>query len=307
VLSPYSGRWKPYPIVYDRKWLGGLAHGDVDPRIAGRELYAGGKRGNLYQVVAYPQHALDCRLIAHLPGREIHTILAGELDPASDGPELLVFTRPGGLFRVTPTGADGKFETEHVAELSGRIRDAVVLPRSSEGTPRIATVSRTGRLELLTMTVTGPVWRLVYADAMGMGRVTAQPARVGQPLVLYATHDDGRILRHEEQAGGSWRTETIFCGPLGPRGIAAGQFHSDPDVETVAFFGYSRKVQLLSRVAGGKWTVETLFQDRHKGHWLAVAELDGRNGTLELLSSGYSGRIVMLSRPPGYGRDVLAE
>jgi len=29
----------------DGKWLGGLCHGDVDPRIAGAELYTGGQNG----------------------------------------------------------------------------------------------------------------------------------------------------------------------------------------------------------------------------------------------------------------------
>ena len=71
-------------------------------------------------------------------------------------------------------------------------------------------------------------------------------------------------------------------------------------------FGYSGKVQLLSR-KDGPWKVETLFQDSDKGHWLAVAEVDGRNGTRELISSGYSGRIVLLSRPPGYGRSEACE
>ena len=88
--------------------------------------------------------------------------------------------------------------------------------------------------------------------------------------------------------------------------IAAGRFHQDPKVETVAVFGYSGKVQLLSRIEG-KWKVETLFQDTDKGHGLAVAELDGRNNTRELLSSGYSGRIVMLARPAGYGRRELCD
>ncbi|MFQ5845889.1 MAG: hypothetical protein ACE5JG_12975, partial [Planctomycetota bacterium] len=148
VLASYSGRWTPMTIIHDRRWLGGLAHADVDPRLPGRELYTGGQRGNLFQVGAYPQGSLDCRLIAHFPGREIHTIVAGELDPASPGKELLVFTRPGGLFRVTPTGADGTFRSERIADVPGRVRDALVLPAAPGAVPEIATVSRAGQLRL---------------------------------------------------------------------------------------------------------------------------------------------------------------
>ena len=67
-------------------------------------------------------------------------------------------------------------------------------------------------------------------------------------------------------------------------------------------FGYSRKVELLSRVPGGPWESEVLFTDVDKGHWLATGELDGRNSTDEIVGSGYGGRIFLLSRPPGYGR-----
>jgi hypothetical protein len=140
---------------------------------------------------------------------------------------------------------------------------------------------------------------------MGMGRLALAPASTGAGPVLYATHDDGRILRAARGAGGAWRTEVIYHGPLGPRGVVAGPFDEDPAVETVAVFGYSGKVELLTRGPEG-WRAETIFEDRDKGHWLAVAELDGRNGTREILTSGYSGRIVLLSRPPGYGRAELA-
>ena len=110
-------------------------------------------------------------------------------------------------------------------------------------------------------------------------------------------------LPRHERLGDCWESEVVYLGPQGPRGIAAGRFHADPEVETVAVFGYSAKVELLSRRTGGTWEVETLFVDRDKGHWLCTAELDGRNATDELLASGYGGRIVLLSRPPGYGLD----
>jgi len=304
VLISYSGKWTPLQAVNDGKWLGGLAHGDVDPRIEGAELYAGSQRGNVYQVVAWHHGALDSRLIAHLPGKEIHTLVAGDFDPRNPGPELLIFTRPGALYEATPTGADGTFETRLLQVLPGRVRDAVALPPEDGGLPAVATVSRAGLLQLLRFTEKGPVWSLIHAEAMGMGRIALRPPETGKPLVLYSTLDDGRILRHERQASGAWKTETIYLGSQGARGVAAGPFDADPGRETVAVFGYSGKVELLTRTDEG-WKGETLFRDRDKGHWLAAAELDGRNATREILLSGYGGRIVMLARPPGYGRPEI--
>jgi len=304
VLVSYSGKWTPLQAVNDGKWLGGLAHGDVDPRIAGAELYAGSQRGNVYQVVPYHHGALDSRLIAHLPGKEIHTLVAGDFDPRNAGAELLIFTRPGALYEATPTGPDGTFETKLLETLPGRVRDAVPLPAMDGRLPAIATASRAGRLQLLRFTETGPAWSLIHDEGMGMGRIALRPPEPGKPLVLYSTLDDGRIQRHERQTSGAWTTETIYLGPQGARGVAAGRFDSDPKRETVAIFGYSGKAELLTRTETG-WKAETLFHDRDKGHWLAAAELDGRNGTRELLLSGYGGRIVMLARPPGYGRSGI--
>jgi len=304
ICVSYSGKWTPFPIIEDGKWLGGLEHGDLDPRIDGAELYTGGQLGNLYQVVPYPNGALDQRLIARFPGREIHTLIGGDVDAAHEGAELIVFTRPGGLFRVTADGPDGSFRTEQLQELDGRVRDAVVLPRDPEDAslpPQIATVSRAGWLRLLTLTADGPVWETVYKANMGMGRLSVAPHRKGSGLVLYTTHDDGRILRHERR-GGQWTQELIHISTQGPRGVVAGHFDADPMVETLAVFSYGKKVEYLRRAPGEKWTVEEIFEDRGKGHWMARAEVDGRNGTDELILSGYGGRIVLLSRQPGVGR-----
>lgn len=305
VVVSYSGKWTPNTRVHDGKWLGGLAHGDVDPRVPGTELYTGGQSGNLYQLVAYPHGALDARLIAHLPGRELHTIVAGELDPSNATPELLVFTHPGELYRVAPTGGDGRFETELLCELPGRVRDAVVLQGKDGGTPEIATVSRDGVLAILRLEEGRVVRKEVHREPMGMGRIALR--RGGEdPLVLYVTLDDGRVQRHERR-GDSWTTETIHAGAQGARGVVSGRFTADPDEETIAVFGYSAEVELLSRRAGGPWRAKTIFEDRDRGHWLAVAELDGRNATDEILGSGYGGRIFLLARPPGFGVDEEGE
>jgi hypothetical protein len=303
VLTGYSGKWWSFPIVNDGRWLGGLAFDDVDPRIEGSELYAGSQRGNVYQVVPYRHATLDCRLIAHFAGREVHTVVAGDFDPTTKGRrELLVFTRPGALFRLTPTGEHGRFERTKLQDLDGRVRDAVVLPGSGR---ELATVSRAGRLALLSFETGRPQWQTLYRAPTGMGRVALKPYRPEEPLVLYTTLDDGRVVRHVRLLTGGWRHETIYLGPQGPRGIAAGRFDADPNVETVAIFGYSKKVQLLTK-RGATWKAETIFADDAKGHWLARAELDGRNATDELLATGYGGRIVLLARPPGYGREEAA-
>ncbi|MFH2000054.1 MAG: ABC transporter substrate-binding protein [Planctomycetota bacterium] len=306
VLIGYSGKWTSMDIVHDMSWLGGLAHADVDPRVPGKELYVGGRRGHLYQVIPYPQGALDCRLIASFPGLEIHTLAAGDLDPVESGSELLVFTNPGHLIEVTPNGEHGAFKTKHLQSLTGRVRDAVILPACEEGISPIATVSRAGKVELLQLRNDGPQWQVLYQTEMGLGRLAVRPCWPGHPTVLYSTTDDGRVLRHEKQSDDQWKTEAIFLGSQGLRGIAAGRFSEDPERETVAIFGYDRKVRLLTRQEKGAWKVEVLFEDRDKGHWLSFAELDGRNATREIIGSGYGGRIFMLTRPPGYGLTEVA-
>lgn len=298
VMVSYSGKWYPMNVLRDGWWLGGLTHGDVDPRVPGAELYTGGKLGILYQVLPNEDGLPDGRRIANIPGREIHTILGGDLDPTSPGSELLVFTRPGALYRVTPMGENGAFEATLIEEYPGRIRDAVILPDGK----RIATVSRTGEMRILMLTTSGPKWETIYQVDMGLGRIAMDAS--GPNLVLYTTHDDGRIGRHEERDG-AWKHEIIYHGPQGARGVTVGRFDDDDKTETVAIFGYSGRVELLTGKAG-KWKAETLFIDSTEGHWIATGELDGRNATDELVCSGFGGRIVMLFRPPGYGRKELA-
>ncbi|MDF1799828.1 MAG: hypothetical protein P1V81_11680 [Planctomycetota bacterium] len=306
VCVSYSGKWTPLPIIKDGVWLGGLEHGDLDARIDGSEVYTGGKAGHLYQVVPYPHGGMDYRRIADFPGCEIHTLVGGEVDASHEGPELLVFTRPGGLYRVSADGPDGTFRTVELDGLDGRVRDAVLLPKDPSrpnAAPAVAMVSRAGWLRVLHLAADGVRWSTVHEEPMGLGRISLGPGRAGAPYLLYSCLDDGRILRHAPptSAGGEWTTELVHVGPQGPRGVTAGRFDPDPAVETVAIFGYGRKAQLLRRAPGEDWTVETLFVDLDKGHWLARAEVDGRNTTDELVLSGYSGRITLLARTPGTG------
>jgi hypothetical protein len=307
VLWSYSGKWTPRQTVEDVEWLGALAVDDLDPRLPGPEVYTGGKRGNLYRIHADGHLTFDTRVIARMPGEELHTAVAGDLDAARAGGELLVFTGRGEAHLVVPDGAPGGgFTQRPLAQLPGRVRQAVRLPEA-DGAPgrRVAAALRSGEVLLLDLHDGRLAWEVVLEEPMGLGRLALAPFRAGAPTVLYVTRDDGLVLRLERRAGG-WVREVVYAGPQGPRGVAAGRFDADPLAETLAVFGYGGRVQLLTRRPGAGWEARTLFEDIDRGHWLAAAELDGRNGTDELLCTGYSGRIVLLARPPGYGLPGMA-
>ncbi|MAW59421.1 MAG: hypothetical protein CMJ94_01155 [Planctomycetes bacterium] len=291
VLVSYSGKWTPFPILRDGVWLGALAQGEADPRVAGPEVYTGGAAGRLYQLRAYHDGGLDARRIAAFPGKELHTVVAGEFDPRNDSPEVLVFTRPGAWYRVSPTGEHGEWVSEELGPLQARIRDALVLSADESGRSPIITAARDGAIRELRFDAGGPQWSLIHQVGQGRGRLAAG----SDGRVVYSTADDGRVFRHERTASG-WQTELVYSGSHGPRGLAAGRFHPDPQQECLALFGYSGRVELLTRAPGQAWQTEVLFVDRDKGHWLCAGEFDGRNNTLEIFASGYGGRIVMLSR-----------
>ncbi len=301
VLVSYSGKWTPQLAVHDGQWLAALGHGDVDPAVPGKELYAGGKGGNLHQLVPRPKGRFDSREIWNVRDDEIHTVVAADLRPARPGDELWLFTMSGRFFEVRVD--DGVADATERPRLSGRVRDAVLLRHASNGAPTVLTVSRSGELAALRADGDGVAMTVLAREPMGLGRV----ALSADGRAAYVTRDDGLILRFaldgaSADAGGP-RREIVYAGPQGPRGLVAGRFDADPAVETLAVFGYSKKVQLLKRRAGEPWHVETIFTDVDAGHWLGKGELDGRNATDEILCSGYSGRVVMLARPPGHGLD----
>jgi hypothetical protein len=300
LLWSYSGKWTPVTTVNDGKWLGGFVHGDLDPRLPGPEIYTGSQNGNIWQVTTHQTLFCSSRLIAQIPGREIHTLVGGDLDAKVPGGVLLAFTNPGGLYMLRPAASGEGWQTSALGDLPGRIRDAALLP-PEPGQPReIATVGRHGKFETMTLDGGVPTWRTVHQAPMGMGRLALRDGATPASVVAYTVADDGCVWRHQRDVARTWQTELIYVGDQGMRGCAAGRFDADPAVETVAVFGYFKRVDLLSRRADG-WHVETLFVDRDKGHWLARGEFDGRNGTDELVATGYSGRVVLLARPPGYG------
>lgn len=305
ILSSYSGTWSPIPTTEDGGWLGALVMADLDPTEPGEEMYAAGRRGNVYQFLQHERAAFDVRLMAQIPGEEIHTLVAGDLVVERAGPELLAFTAQGDVVELRFDPERRRFETIARAKLPGRVRQAVLLPRVGEEPATIAAVGGFGALVLLRMGTGGLKVHEIAREPAGLGRLALRRPESEKPLVLYVGRDDGMILRFERGEGAAWRREAIYAGPQGTRGVAAGRFDADPDVETVAVFGYSTRVQLLSRKVGEAWRVETIFTDVDRGHWLEAAELDGRNVTDELIGSGFGKRVFLLSRPPGYGLDEV--
>lgn len=283
VLVQYAGKWTDHGAAHDTTWFGGLAHGDLDPRKPGRELYLGAASGRVWQISPQPEGVLDANVIAELAGAEVHTLVALE-------GELVAFTSPGAMWRLRPRADDTRFEAREVALTRGRVRDAVRLSNGS-----LALVSRDGTLEVRAGSALEREGEIVLRVEGGLGRLAASSAGV-----LYAASDDGVVWRCERESGG-WSNERVFVGPQGLRGIVCGRFSAPAPREELAVFGYSGAVLLLARDDQGAWSSSAIFTDRDKGHWLGVGELDQRNSTDELVGSGYGGRVFVLAREPGYG------
>ena len=311
ILYGYSGRWTPLTALHDGYWLGGMAWIDLDPRRPGCELYVGGKRGRLYQVHPCEKGGVEVRVVENFRGEEISTLAGGRLRAGPESPPaMLVFTTLGGVYLVDvpPDATADSYRARQIARVPGRVRDAVTVGRLDDGeAPWVATVSHASEVALVRLADNDRLERkVILAEPMGFGRLALRPPGGDAPPVLYVGRDDGALLRLQRNRDGSWRREMIYAGPQGIRGVVAGRFDADPEAESVAVFGYSGKVQVVTRRPGKAWTAETIFKDRDRGHALAVAELDGRNATREIVGSGYGCRIFLLSRPPGYGLEGVA-
>lgn len=313
LLTVYSGRWTMHSVNPDGQWLAPSRPADVDPRIPGREVYCAGKAGNVHRVWTEPRpfgrFELRSVEIGHAAGEEFHAVLAGDLDPARRGDELLAFGLSGVVYELTaaPAAEGGdKFGMRKLADIAGRVRDALILPREGDGATRILAVSRSGHLFELQLHDGQLSQRALAQETSGLGRLALAPRGKGDPLVVYATRDDGLLLRFMATTAGAWQREPIFAGPQGLRGVAAGRFFADPQREAVATFGYGKEVHLISRLPGQPWQAESIYTDQDQGHWLTVGEFDGRNGTDEIVATGFGGRVVLLSRPVGYALPGVA-
>lgn len=307
VLSVYSGKWTERSVNPDGRWLAPSRPADVDPRVPGKEIYAAGAAGNVHRIVISEPHPnryqLDSVEIAHVADEEFHCIVAADLNPDQPGDELLVFGLSGNVYRLAPDLRDGDpgssiFTLTRVATLPGRVRDAVSIPAEADA-PRLVGVSRSGHLLAMRLTQAGLDHESLTREPMGLGRIAWQAPIEGRGEAFFVTRDDGVVLRFEARPDGLQR-EVIFAGPQGPRGIAVGRFDADPSCESVAVFGYSRAVQMLTRRGDEPWRAQTIYTDADQGHWLTVGEVDGRNGTDELIATGFGGQVILLARPPGY-------
>jgi len=309
LLTVYSGQWTANSVVCDGQWLSPTGSSDVDPRVPGRELYAGGRSGTVHRITLRPQPFARVQLesveIGHAPGEEFHAMVAADLVPGGNE-ELLAFGISGAVFQVVAEPAGDAFAMRRVATVPGRVREVVVEPRGNGAPAWLYGVARSG--DFLRMHLAAGVLHhevLLHEDC-GLGRLAK--AR-DLPGVFYLTRDDGVVLRVMLAADGKVTREAIFAGGQGLRGIASGRFFADGR-EAVAVYGYDRAVHLIARGEDSAWAVETVFTSVQRGHWLAVGELDGRNGTDELVATGFDGDIVLLARPPGYdlpGVAVAAE
>ncbi len=319
ILQSDSGKWSSTVVVEDGRSCSAWAHGDVDPRVEGTEVYVGGGSGNVYQVVHQGRKGWSTVMVGTIPDASLSKFIVGDVNGAHPGNEMIALTNNGPIYEIRVDAKDQGFVFEQIGDLGSRCRDAVLLPGDSRKPPRVAALLQTGEVALVTRTEKGFDRKPLCSEPMSIARIARKPTakRTGpggvegggaEPEVVYVARTDGLILRFAERPDGTWMRDMIYAGPTGPRGLAAGNFDSDPRTETVAVFGYSKKVQLLTARPGEPWHVETIHTDFGGGHWLAAVELDGRNSTDELVGGGFSFHVFMVARTPGYGlADVAAD
>jgi hypothetical protein len=242
LLTVYSGQWTAHSVVCDGQWLAPTCSSDVDPRVPGRELYAGGKSGTVHRVVLrrepFARFHLESIEIGHAAAEEFHAVVAADLVPGGSE-ELLAFGITGATFQLSAEATGDAFTMRRVATLPGRVRNVVVEPGPGGGPASVFGVARSGdwlRLQLRGDALHHEV--LLHEDC-GLGRIAKAK---GLPGVFYLTRDDGVVLRVQIGAGGVVAREPIFAGGQGLRGIASGRFFADGR-EAVAAYGYDKTVQ----------------------------------------------------------------
>lgn len=297
LLESHGDEPAAWWLTMDGLWLGAAAWGDVDRQRSGNELYLAGGRGNVYQLIALAQGGFESRAIWFVPD-EIHALLIDEVVPHNPGPDLLACTLQGKIFLLTP-GEDGDlWRSALLHQDPGRVRNAVAHDFVPElDGKEIVYVSRSGRLVLLGWRGRALEERIIHEDVQGFARVALGAAGAGQRPPVYTAGDDGRIRRFALTSSGEWQSEVIYELSAEARGVAAGRFTSDASDESVAVFGYSKEVVVLTRKAGeDRFGSTKIFEDSDRGHWLTAVDLDLRNATDEIVICGYSGRVTLLTR-----------
>lgn len=302
VPARFESRVVPWFTIMDGRWLGAAAFGDADPRREGSELYLAGGRGNLYQVVPLPRGGFESRLVWYIDD-EIHALLLDDVIPDHTGLDLLACTLAGEIVHVIPSGEpDTPWRGEVIHTEPARVRQVVAGDFSPilEGR-EIVFVSLAGRCIHLGFDEGRLDTQVLWQSDQGLARIVRGGSSGGElENVLYIAGDDGRLVRLSRRPDAEWSGRVIYESEAGLRGAATGRFTSESYEESIALFGYDRKVVLLLRSqADGPFLSRTIFNDSDRGHWLAAAELDPRNATDEILVCGYSGRVTLLTRSDG--------
>lgn len=282
--------------------LTGLLVADVDPSVAGAEIYAGGHLegetgGAVFQIVlggSTPRTRLVYRGDAF-----VHAM--GCAPPAAPGgsPQLVVTDYAAQVRLATPApGGDvwpaRLLHTEPPTDVvEGTEMKDVVVGRIGGRGPRTAFIAvKSGRgivLDLDDGTVD-----VALVERGGIARAALDDA--GR---LWLAGTEGRVLRVDGGPAG-WRVTPVFQDVAGLRGVVRGRFPVDGGVAPIAVFGYANACRALRPGSDGAWAATTLFEDEARGHWLAAADLVPGNAGDELALASYAGalRILVPSAAP---------
>lgn len=289
--------------------LTGLAFGDVDPRVAGDEIYAGGDArdggGGVVLQLAREGDGWRARTVVDA-GSYVHTIEVLEPEDGASAGELrrlVIGTYAGEVRLLSPNGPpnSGGTWTEEVVwrdapggePQTHQIKDIALL-RGGAARRAALVVFRGGRALHLDLEHPADA-RVVHEEPGGLSRCLADGDGGA-----YAIGYTGRVL-HLKRARAGFDVEVVCDegAESGLRGIVAGRFPLSGGEATLAVFGYHALVRALVPPAstwssGGAWEASTLFRDDAKGHALAAAELVPGNDADELLIAGQGKRIVLL-------------
>jgi hypothetical protein len=288
--------------------LTGLAIGDVDPRVLGAEIYAGGyargdaregSGGAVVQLVVVPGSSPRVRRV-YEGDAFVHSLEVVPPQRANDPVRLLASTYAGEIHLLTPRDGDGAWddrlcyrEPPSADPEVPKIKDVGFLVDPSGRAPHRALVAlKLGRV--LCFDLDRPeATRLIHEETGGVSRVT--PDREGG---AYVTGYFGRVL-HFVPEGEGFRVEIDADEgqQSGLRGLVFGDFPTALGRADRVVFGFHKRCRaLVSRL--GVFDASTLYVDVDRGHTVEAGDFVPGNGADELLLGGYSNRVTMLVAEP---------
>jgi hypothetical protein len=304
VLVRFDGATPRSEVIYRHgAELTGVAVGDVDPSVAGEEVYVGGYAGGkgrdgtggaVVQIVLTPGGPRTRRV--WVGDAYVHAM--ERVAPAAAGqPVRLLITNYAGEIRLlTPTAGDGPWhdrlvyrDAPAVDPEQPKIKDVTLLRDATGRPPHVAMVAlKTGRVIVVDLDAPSGA-RLVHEEPGGLSRVSADP-QGGAYLSGYF----GRIL-HLVPEGAGFRVDAIHheAKDSGLRGASLGRFPAAGGTATLATFGFFGYCRVLTPRLGA-WDATTIFKDLDRGHALEAADLVPGNDADELALGGYSNRITIL-------------